>query len=169
MVINWITFSTLIGIIAILYLLNRFVLNPVGQWWQHKGLNRVIDEYEKTLIWALNHRLRTVGIAVLILISSFVVFGAFNPGTEFFPENIPPRDVYVQVETPLGSDVEFTRSIIDEVVADIPFLPQYNDVNSVLATSGAVISNDPGAAGGGNPTHRGTVALNFIDFQEKGR
>ena len=165
--INWITFSTLAILIALLWFLNKYILDPVGQWWQQKGLIKLIDQYEKTLIWALDHRLRTVGIAILILISSFVVFGAFNPGTEFFPENIPPRDVYVQVETPLGSDVEFTKSIIDEVVTQMPFLPQYEDLNSVLATSGAVISNDPGSAGGGNPTHKGTVALNFVDFQQR--
>lgn len=41
-----------------------------------------------------------------------------------------------------------------------------DDVNSILGTSGAAISSDPGG-GGGNSTHLGTVALNFKDFQQR--
>ncbi len=166
MLINWITFSSLLGIVLFLWLLNHFILDPVGRWWQTRGLNRVLDVYEGSLVWALNHRIATIFIAILALISSFVVFGLFNPGTEFFPENIPPRDVYVQVEAPVGSDVEFTKSIIDDIREEIPFIPQYPDVRSTLATSGAQISSDPGNAGG-NSNHLGTIALNFADYQQR--
>ena len=95
---------------------------------------------------------------------SFVVLGVFNPGTEFFPEDIPPRDVYVQIETPVGSDVEFTRSVVDKVAERVKNIPQASDINTILAVSGAAISSDP-AGGGGNSTHKGTVAINFVDYE----
>lgn len=164
---NFTSWMMLIIFGVLLWMSNKYVLEPVGKWWQRKGLNKVIDKYETTLVWALNNRLKTIGISFVVLLSSFVLLYAFNPGTEFFPEDIPPRDVYVQIETPIGSDVTFTKSIVDEVRDRVRNMPQYVDVNSVLATSGASITADPGSSGGGNASNKGTVALNFVDFQER--
>lgn len=164
---SFITWTMLIILGVIFWALNKYALEPVGRWWQRDGLNKVIAKYENTLVWSLNHRLSVLGISAVVLVLSFVVLGAFNPGTEFFPEDIPPRDVYVQVETPIGSDVEYTKTIIEEVQQRVKNLPNFVDVNSVLATSGASITADPGAGGGGNTPNKGTVALNFVDFQER--
>ncbi len=164
---SFITWTMLIILGGILWLVNKYVLEPIGRWWQQDGLNKWIDRYEVSLTWALNHRLSTIGISVLVLVSSFFVLAMFPTGVEFFPEDIPPRDVYVQVETPIGSDVTYTKTIIDEVRDRVQNLPNIVDVNSVLATSGALITADPGSSGGGNTPNRGTVALNFVDFQER--
>ena len=161
---SFVTWTMLIVLGALLWLLNNYVLAPTGKWWQTKGLNVFINTYENSLIWALNNRLKTVGIAFFVLLMSFVVLGVFNPGTEFFPEDIPPRDVYVQIETPVGSDVEFTRSVVDKVAERVKNIPQASDINTILAVSGAAISSDP-AGGGGNSTHKGTVAINFVDYE----
>ena len=161
---SFVTWTMLIVLGALLWLLNNYVLAPTGKWWQAKGLNVFINTYENSLIWALNNRLKTVGIAFFVLLMSFVVLGVFNPGTEFFPEDIPPRDVYVQIETPVGSDVEFTRSVVDKVAERVKNIPQASDINTILAVSGAAISSDP-AGGGGNSTHKGTVAINFVDYE----
>ena len=161
---SFVTWTMLIVLGALLWLLNNYVLAPTGKWWQAKGLNVFIESYENSLIWALNNRLKTVGIAFFVLFMSFVVLGVFNPGTEFFPEDIPPRDVYVQIETPVGSDVKFTRSVVDKVAERVKNIPQESDINTILAVSGAAISSDP-AGGGGNSTHKGTVAINFVDYE----
>ncbi len=161
---SFVTWTMLIILGILLWLLNAYVLEPVGKWWQGEGLNVFIHWYENTLVWALNNRGKTVGIAIFVLIMSFVTLGVFNPGTEFFPENIPPRDVYVQIETPVGSDVEFTRSVVEKVAERVKNIPQANDINTILAVSGAAISSDP-SGGGGNSTHKGTVAINFVDYE----
>ena len=161
---SFVTWTMLIVLGALLWILNKYVLAPTGKWWQAEGLNVFIGTYENSLVWALNNRLKTVGIAFFVLIMSFVVLGVFNPGTEFFPEDIPPRDVYVQIETPVGSDVEFTRSFVDKVAERVKNIPQASDINTILAVSGAAISSDP-AGGGGNSTHKGTVAINFVDYE----
>ncbi|MGN8224547.1 efflux RND transporter permease subunit [Gracilimonas sp. BCB1] len=163
---SFVTWTMLIILGVILWAINKYFLEPVGNWWQLKGLNRVLDKYEDTLEWALNHRLSTIGISVAVLVSSFIVFGAFFPGSEFFPEDIPPRDIYVQIETPIGSDVEFTKSVVDKVAARVEQMPYNVDYNTILATSGAAITSDP-AASGGNSTHLGTVAINFVDYEER--
>ena len=161
---SFVTWTMLIVLGLLLWLLNKYVLAPTGKWWQADGLNVFIGTYENSLVWALNNRLKTVGIAFFVLVMSFVVLGVFNPGTEFFPEDIPPRDVYVQIETPVGSDVEFTRSVVDKVAERVKNIPQASDINTILAVSGAAISSDP-AGGGGNSTHKGTVAINFVDYE----
>tara|TARA_B100000575_G_scaffold294202_1_gene308598 strand:- start:12279 stop:15671 length:3393 start_codon:yes stop_codon:yes gene_type:complete len=161
---SFVTWTMLIVLGVLLWLLNKYVLAPTGKWWQAEGLNVFINTYESSLIWSLNNRLKTVGIAFFVLLMSFVVLGVFNPGTEFFPEDIPPRDVYVQIETPVGSDVEFTRSVVDKVAERVKNIPQASDINTILSVSGAAISSDP-AGGGGNSTHKGTVAINFIDYE----
>ncbi|MBO6585160.1 MAG: efflux RND transporter permease subunit [Gracilimonas sp.] len=163
---SFVTWTMLIILGVILWATNKYFLEPIGNWWQLKGLNKVLDKYEDTLEWALNHRLSTIGISVAVLISSFVVFGVFFPGSEFFPEDIPPRDIYVQIETPVGSDVEFTKSVVDKVAARVEQMPYNVDYNTILATSGAAITSDP-AASGGNSTHLGTVAINFVDYEER--
>lgn len=164
---SFITWSMLILLGAFLWATNRFILLPIGRWWQKDGLNNLISKYESSLVWSLNHRLAVVGISFIVLVLSVVVLVAFNPGTEFFPEDIPPKDVYVQIETPIGSDVVYTKGIVEEVQERVKNLPNLVDVNSVLATSGASITADPGSGGGGNTPNKGTVALNFVDYQER--
>lgn len=153
----------IVGIL--LWVANKFVMEPIGKWWQLDGLEKVIAAYENTIRWSLKHWVLTVFVFTpASFISAVVLLMMFPVGLELFPEDIPPKDVYVQVETPVGSDVEFTKSIIDQVRTDIPeIVPEFDDINSVLGTSGAAISSEMG--GGGNSSNMGTVALNFKNFQ----
>ncbi|MBD3617501.1 MAG: efflux RND transporter permease subunit [Gracilimonas sp.] len=166
LVSSFITWTMLIILGVILWATNKYFLEPVGNWWQREGLNNVLSKYENTLEWALNHRLSTIGISIAVLASSIFVLIAFFPGSEFFPEDIPPRDIYVQIETPIGSDVEFTKSVVDKVAARVEQMPYNVDYNTILATSGAAITSDP-TASGGNSTHLGTVAINFVDYEQR--
>ncbi len=158
----------MLGLFAfILWFINRIALQPIGDWWRKIGILNVIERYERALTASIKYWPVTIIAAFMALVSSWFLLIVFPVGVEFFPEDIPPRDVYVQVEAPIGSDVDFTKDIIDEIRADIPYIiDNQDDVNSVLATSGAAISADVGG-GGGNSTHLGTVALNFRDFQQR--
>ncbi|MDX1585503.1 MAG: efflux RND transporter permease subunit [Balneolaceae bacterium] len=160
------TWSMLIILGAILWASNRWILNPIGKWWQQEGLGRVLVKYEASLRWALDHSKSVLGIAVMVLISSFVVFGIFNPGIEYFPEDIPPARAYVQVEAPIGTNVEFTKSIVDRLEQKVPDIPNNQDIETVLSTSGSAISSNP-MGGGSSSSHRGTVVLNFEDYQRR--
>ncbi|MEX0609437.1 MAG: efflux RND transporter permease subunit [Balneolaceae bacterium] len=166
LLVSFITWTMLLILFALLWLSNKYFLYPVGTWWQRSGLNKVIDKYEKSLTWSLNHRLSTIAISVFVLVLSIFTLVKFFPGSEFFPENIPPRDVYVQIETPVGSDVGFTKSVMDKALVRIVDVPFISDINTILATSGATISSGPGEMGG-NSTHLGTIAINFKDYEER--
>lgn len=163
---NFVSWTMLIIGAVLLYLLNRFVFSPLGDWWQKEGLNNVLGKYEKTLRWSLHHGKTVVGISVFVLISSFVVFGLFNSGIEFFPESIPPVQAYVQVEAPVGTNVDFTKSVVDELGQRIPDIPNNEDIESVLSTSGSAITANP-MASQGNSSHLGTIVVNFVDYQQR--
>jgi multidrug efflux pump subunit AcrB len=163
---SWLTWAMLIVSGVLLWLLNRYFMQPLGDWWQQKGLHQTLGKYEKTLRWSLDHSKTIVGISVLVLISSFVVFGVFNPGMEFFPEDIPPARVYAQIEAPIGTNVEFTKSIVDSIQSRVSHIPNNEDIESVLSTSGSAITAGP-IGGQGSSSHRGTVVLNYVDYQQR--
>ena len=160
------TWTMLIVSAILLYLLNKFVMRPLGEWWQKDGLNQVLEKYEKALRWSLHYRKTIFGISVGILVSSFLVFYLFSAGVEFFPENIPPSRAYLQVEAPVGTNVEFTQSIIDKLQKKVPNIPNSEDVESVLSTAGSAISSNP-MASQGNSSHLGTIVLNFVDYEDR--
>src|SRR5699024_3969200 len=163
---NFVTWTMIIVSFALLYLLNRFVLNPLGDWWQRDGIEYVIEKYEQSLRWSIHHGKTILGISVLVLASSFVVFGLFNSGVEYFPESIPPTQAYIQVEAPVGTNVDFTKSVVEDLEQRISDIPNHEDIESVLSTSGSAITANP-MAGQGNSSHMGTIVLNFVDYQQR--
>lgn len=160
------TWTMLIVVGLMLWAANRYVMSPLGAWWQTKGLPKVLEKYESTLKWSLDHGKTIVGISVLTLVSSFVFFGIFNPGVEYFPEGIPPARAYVQVEAPVGTNVEFTKQIVDKLENKVQDIPNSKDIESVLSTSGSAITSGPGS-NQGSSSHLGTVVLNFVDYQDR--
>jgi multidrug efflux pump len=144
----------------------KWLLKPISYWWQKEGLNKVLIRYESTLKWSLKHRFAVLGVTVLILLSSFVVFGVFNRGVVFFPEDIPPRRVYAQIETPAGTNVEFTHQIALELEERAKQIDNFGDVETMVTTAGSPISSGMDF-GGGNTTNRGTIVLNFIEYNQR--
>lgn len=160
------TWSMLIVAGLILWLSYRYIMSPLGDWWQRDGLPSLLVEYEKVLRWSLDHGKTIVTISVIVLLSSFVAFWLFSPGIEYFPEDIPPQRAYVQIEAPVGTNVEFTESVIDEIERKVPNIPNNEDIESVLSTAGSAITSGPGN-NQGNSSHLGTVVLNFVDYRER--
>ncbi|NGP89119.1 efflux RND transporter permease subunit [Fodinibius halophilus] len=166
LIFNVLTWSMLILAGVLMWASNRYIMSPLGDWWQREGLDKVLDKYESTLRWSLNHGWSILGISVGVLVSSFIIFFNFNAGMEFFPEGIPPARAYVQVEAPVGTNVEFTKGIVDSIENKVPTIPNNEDVESVLSTAGSAITSGPGG-NQGNSSHLGTVVLNFADFQQR--
>lgn len=158
---------TLVSIViaALLYVINKYAFFPISTWWQASGLSAVIEKYVATLKWALSNPIKSILVAILIFFSSFAVYITFPTALEFFPEGIPPKQLYVQVEGSVGTNVDQTDAIVKEMEKRIHNLPNFEDVESLVATSGKKISG--GFGGGGASTHLGTVVVSFKDFIER--
>ena len=147
---------------ALLWALHHWLLRRIGHWFQDSALPAVVRRYEGTLRWALAHRFRVTAGMGGVLVGSIFVFGLFNAGIEFFPEDIPPETVYVQVEMPPGTRAEATDEVVRRVEQELASLPVTGDFESVVSTVGSSGSQGSGA-------DEGTIAVNFVDFEVRER
>ena len=162
---SWLAPPLLVVTGVLLTVFHRKVSNPVGEWFMSHGLPRIIDRYETLVRWSLEHRLRMLAGAGGSLVLAMVAFGFLGAGVEYFPEDIPPSTVYLQVEAPVGTRLGTTDSIVGRLEAELAEMPGREDFLSVVATAGNRVSQDFG--GPGNGSHVATVAVNFVDFQDR--
>lgn len=122
--------------------------------------NRIVGGYDRTLRWSLAHRAIPMGIGVVLLITSGIVYKVLNRGLVLFPD-VPPRDVTVSVRMPQGTPIEKTDALLREVETLMKDLP---DVKFIVTTTGVI---GGAGMGGGQGHHLGAVFAEFIDMQDR--
>lgn len=152
---------TAVGVV----LLHKRVMARAGRWFQERALPAVIRAYEATLRWALSHRAVALGGTVLAFAATAVLFAVFNAGIEFFPENIPPAQAWIDLEAPDGTNAEFTNSLALRVEEQLRGVPGMEDVESVVTTVGGSGGNL--FMGGASGENAGRVMLNFREFEDR--
>jgi multidrug efflux pump subunit AcrB len=163
---NTFTMGLLAATAVICWGLNRTLFAPVGRWFQTQGLPGLLNLYETVLRRALGHRLLALAGTVVTLVVTVMLFGKFNNGIEFFPEDIPPKQVWIDVETPVGTKVEFTNDIIRVLEAEVVQVEGYSDAESGVATVGGGGNAMMGSSQGPNS---GRVMISFVDYQDRER
>ena len=166
---NPLTAALLVGTAVGLWLLYRTLLRRMAHSFMTVWEPRILHVYETWLRWALAHRGIMMGGTAAAFVAIVALFVKFNAGVEFFPENIPPRQVWVNVELPVGTHVEATDSVVRGLEAELASVPGRVDVESTVATVGSGGSAGEGMMSGGGPggPGAGRIALSFIDFQER--
>jgi multidrug efflux pump subunit AcrB len=94
-----------------------------------------------------------------------MLFGRFNHGVEFFPESIPPKQVLVDVEGPVGTRAEVTNRLAAILEEEVTGFEGMQDAESVVTTVGAGGGNLMQAGPGG--PEDGRVTIQFVDFQDR--
>jgi len=155
-----------VATVILVHFINKWAFFPISHWWQNYGLNWLIGKYEGTLNWSLGNPGKIMLLSALVFVGGFVTFGAFPTAVEFFPEGIPPKQLYVQVEGPVGTNVEKTDEVLKTIENRLKTMPDYEDVESVVATSGQKISGGFGGSGG-QSTHLGTIVISFKEFTDR--
>ena len=103
---NFLFFMALVGI------LNRYVLRDAIYFFQEKALPKLMNSYESLLRWVLKGWRPVwalVSLFVLFPIAVFMLIARGNPST-FFPSG-DPNFIYVYLKMPVGTDVKQTDSI----------------------------------------------------------
>jgi multidrug efflux pump len=167
---NPLTAVLLAGTAIALWALYRFVLAGGARRFQDRFLPRVVDQYEKNLRWSLDHRLVVLSLTVAAFIGAGVTFGMFGKGLEYFPESMPPRQLLIDIEAPVGTRASVTDSIVQRVEQQLATIGGRQDWKSVVANTG-------GGGGGGNPMEQGgpsgpetgRITISMIDFQDRER
>ena len=157
--------ATFVGLWAI----HHFVLGSVASAFQHRLLPAAIEVYEGQLRWALRHRAVIVGGTAIAFVATAAAYGAFGAGLEYFPESMPPAQLIVDVETPVGTRAEATDRIVSRLEQDLKSAGGQSDWESVVAVTG-------GGGGGGNPMgggpggpEGGRLTVSLVDFQDRDR
>lgn len=169
------TFGNLVLIGATLYVLNIYVLHPLSHFFQEKFLPMLEDSYEKFLAQALRgyrpyvYLIGTFGL----LFGSIVLMNVIPPKVLFFPEN-EPKYFNVFIEMPLGTDIEETNKVaeqvaekIEEVVFDGDSIENSMKAFTEQVGEGTSDPGDPfGGAGAATP-HKARLTVEFKPFLER--
>ncbi len=167
---NLLTAGLLAATAVGLWALYRFVLARVARTFQEHTVPALLNAYERQLRWALDHRFVILGGSAAALVVTIMAFGRFNTGVEYFPESIPPKQVFVDVETPVGTRVEETDRLVRLIERELQDVTGRSDWKSVVAVSGgggAGGASEMTGQGGPSGPNRGRATISLVDFQDR--
>jgi multidrug efflux pump subunit AcrB len=148
----------------------RAVLFSASQNFKHRWEPAIVRWYEQRVRWALDHRALTLGGSLAALVLTVVAFSFLHSGIEYFPENVPPKQVFVDVELPVGSRVDATDAVARRMEEELKIVPGREDWKSEVSTIGSGGSGGAsammGQGGPGGPAS-GRVGISFVEFQQR--
>ncbi len=150
------------------------VINPVicsvfggsGEGEKREGF--VLRGYRRLLHSALEHRVITSIVAILVLISVFVIFGRRNSGVELFPE-VDPKQAVISLRFPQGTNIDHTDAVtrrVEKAVEEFRTDPNtgHTLIDHIQANVGSGGYDFFGSAGG---SHVANVTMIFPDFEDR--
>lgn len=160
-------------LLGVLRLINRFFFTPATKWFQEKAIPWQENIYEKSLEYAL-HKWRSVAFLAgtfLLLIFSVMLMARFPPKTLFFPET-PPKQIYVFIEYPVGTDIKVTNDLTFQMEKDInQYLTKFEKegknflITSVIGQVGEGTADPNQDFGSGQTPNKARITIDFVDFE----
>lgn len=161
-------------LMAVLMVLNAYVLNGWIHSFQKKVLPRLMNRYEKLLRWVLTGKRPVYAFISLfgLFIFSFGLLMVRGNKQTFFPSG-DPHFVYVYIKLPVGTDVKYTDSItsvlekrVEKVLEkEKPGTPE-GIVESII-TNVAVSANNPRDNNRSVQSNLGRIQVSFVDFDKR--
>ncbi len=127
-------------------ILPRLVEKGLGKFQQ--GFGWLTQWYLRAITWALSHRAMTTAIAGGTFIISLMLMGLV--GLEFFP-TMEENQVFINVETPIGSSIQYTDQMTQELERIMQQTPEFQLVGATGGELGAEAMM-MGMGGGGTNT-----------------
>ena len=164
-----IAFANFIVLIAFIVFMHFLVFYKLSQWFQHVFLVWLEDAYLKVLTYSLKRPTLMLLSTVGLLFFTIFLLAVRSPKVILFPEN-DPEFINITVELPVGSDIEATDEISQQIENQtFRFLEEHHYmsiVESILTTigKGAVGENETPI---GNTPNKSIITVNFIDFEDR--
>jgi HAE1 family hydrophobic/amphiphilic exporter-1 len=109
------------------------VLGRFNDWFNHQA-----DRYKAVISWALGHRIAMAGLAIGTFVVALAMPALGYLGGEFFPVS-DNSEFSVAVETPPGSNLEYTKAKLEQVAALARSIPGVDHTYATVGgTTGAV-------------------------------
>ena len=155
--------ATVVG----LYLLHKFVLDRMARSFQSRGLPAILRRYEGSLRYALSHRWLVMSGCVVVFVGTFALFVPLNHGVEFFPEGVPPSQLFVDLEAPVGTRASVVDGMARRIEDELSGIPGFDDVESVVTTVGGGGGNM--LMGGSSAENEARITLAMLEYQDRTR
>ena len=137
----------------------RFLYRATGGF--HRGYRRLENNYRRALNWSLGHRLPVMVVFVLSFLGTFLLMPFI--GAEFIPD-FDEGYITVRAELPLGSALEETEYIADQLQERLEALPEVESVNMNIGGGGGMEFGF-----GGAQSHRADLDIILKDLAERDR
>lgn len=175
---GWHGVANFLLLMAILMILNAYVLNDAIHSFQQKALPKLMDRYEKLLRWILVGKrpvkafVSLFGIFVLAVAMLMFSVSIGRTKQTFFPSG-DPNFVYVYIKLPVGTDVKYTDSItrvlekrVEKVLEkEKPGTP--GGIVESIITNVAVSANNPRDNNRSVQSHLGRIQVSFVEFEKR--
>ena len=162
--INPVTAMVGLALVVVVFATYRFFVRNISRKFQDIWVPKVITVYGRQLESALNHSKSVVAGSVLGLVFTLFLFSRANSGVEFFPEDMPPEDIMVDVQLPVGSRAEATDEVARQMEIAIASANGIVDAASVVATVGGSGGGSNPMGGGASGPNTGRVTVSLVEF-----
>jgi len=161
-------------LMALLMVLNAYVLKDLIHSFQKKVLPKLMARYEKLLRWVLAGKRPVYAFISLfgLFIFSFALLTLRGNKQTFFPSG-DPHFVYVYIKLPVGTDVKYTDSItsilekrVEKVLEKEKPGTEGGIVESII-TNVAVSANNPRDNNRSVQSNLGRIQVSFVDFEKR--
>ena len=159
--------SALVTLMLVIFVLAgyRFLVRDISRKFQGSWLPNIMESYTKKLETAIDSNKVVLLSSISGLFLTLLVFSWANSGVEFFPEDMPPEDIMVDVQLPVGSRAEATDEIAQQMEMTISEANGIVDASSVVATVGGSGSGGSNPMGGGaSGPNTGRVTVSMVEF-----
>ncbi len=159
--------AMLFGTAAALWFLHGRLLAQLSKAFMARGFPRFVQWYERRLQWSLNHRITVLLGSAGALVVTIVVYASVAPPVEYFPEDIPPRALIVDIEAPVGTSAAVTNEYAARVQSELEGVAGVADAESVVTTVGSGGGFNPMSRGGPGGPEAGRITLSMADYRDR--
>ncbi|MBV9987724.1 MAG: efflux RND transporter permease subunit [Chitinophagaceae bacterium] len=167
-------FGNFLLFMAVLMVLNRYVLRGIIHYFQERVLPNLMNRYEKLLHWVLKGKrpVRLLWAMFLLFPFSLIMLMVRNNPKPFFPSG-DPHFVYVYLKMPIGTKTSTTDSVLRILEGRVynvlgnekPGVPG-SVVESVIANV-AVSANNPRDNNRSTQSNLGRIQVSFVQYEER--
>lgn len=160
----------ILGIVALIAIVNFFLLRPASFFFQNKVLPLLENGYNKFIGFALKkyNPLFFFSGTVALLFFTFMLLGANMPKVILFPE-ADPLYVNAFVELPMGTDIKNTDDVLKKVETKVMEViePYESIVEAVLTQIGENTSDPNGEQEFGASPQKARLTVSFVPSEDR--
>ncbi|RYY60194.1 MAG: efflux RND transporter permease subunit [Chitinophagaceae bacterium] len=169
--------GNLLIFMAILMVLNAYVIEGMIHRFQNRVLPWIMGHYEDLLRWVLKGwrpvhiLLGTVGLLIITVVIFGISVGAGHNKIVFFPGG-EPNQIYVYLKLPVGTDIEYTDSVTKTLETKVYGVLGMKDgkknpiVESVISNV-AIGASDPMSGDRSTRPELGRIQVSFVEFEKR--